>query len=49
MVEEAIASKYNEGKMRCPVHLSIGQEAVPAVVSYFLKDEDLAVSVVIIK
>ncbi len=44
MVEEAIASKYNEGKMRCPVHLSIGQEAVPAVVSYFLKDEDLAVS-----
>jgi pyruvate dehydrogenase E1 component alpha subunit len=29
-VEEAIAAAYPEGKMRCPVHLSIGQEA-PAV------------------
>lgn len=28
MVEERIASKYPEQKMRCPVHLSIGQEAV---------------------
>ena len=30
MVEEKIADKYSEQKMRCPVHLSIGQEA-PAV------------------
>jgi pyruvate dehydrogenase E1 component alpha subunit len=28
MVEEAIADHYAEGEMRCPVHLSIGQEAV---------------------
>ena len=27
MVEEAIAEHYGEGEMRCPVHLSIGQEA----------------------
>ena len=30
LVEEKIADKYSEQKMRCPVHLSIGQEA-PAV------------------
>lgn len=28
MIEEAIADRYSEQKMRCPVHLSIGQEAV---------------------
>ncbi|OGN65416.1 MAG: acetoin dehydrogenase [Chlamydiae bacterium RIFCSPHIGHO2_12_FULL_49_9] len=28
MIEEAIANRYSEQKMRCPVHLSIGQEAV---------------------
>ena len=28
LIEEAIASRYQEQKMRCPVHLSIGQEAV---------------------
>lgn len=27
LVEEAIAEHYGEGEMRCPVHLSIGQEA----------------------
>jgi TPP-dependent pyruvate/acetoin dehydrogenase alpha subunit len=27
LVEEAIAAHYGEGEMRCPVHLSIGQEA----------------------
>ena len=30
LIEEAIADKYNEQEMRCPVHLSIGHEA-PAV------------------
>lgn len=29
MIEQAIAARYPEGKMRCPVHLSIGQEAGP--------------------
>lgn len=27
LVEEAIADHYAEGEMRCPVHLSVGQEA----------------------
>ena len=30
MIEEQIADNYSEQEMRCPVHLSIGQEA-PAV------------------
>lgn len=28
LIEEAIANRYLEQKMRCPVHLSIGQEAI---------------------
>ena len=28
LIEEAIADHYAEGEMRCPVHLSIGQEAI---------------------
>jgi len=28
LIEESIAARYHEQKMRCPVHLSIGQEAV---------------------
>ena len=27
-VEKMIAEKYPEKEMRCPVHLSIGQEAI---------------------
>ncbi len=30
MVEEMIAARYDEQEMRCPVHLSIGQEAIAA-------------------
>ena len=30
LVEEAIAARYGEQEMRCPVHLSIGQEAIAA-------------------
>ena len=29
-VEETIAERYNEQKMRCPTHLCTGQEAVAA-------------------
>ena len=43
-VEEEIAKKYNEGKMRCPVHLSIGQEAVSAGFSKAIDKKDFAVS-----
>ena len=28
LIEEAIAERYSDKKMRCPVHLSIGQEAI---------------------
>lgn len=44
LTEEEISNRYSLQKMRCPVHLSIGQEAVPAVMSLFLKVKDLVVS-----
>lgn len=43
-VEEAIADNYPDGKMRCPVHLSIGQEAIPAAFSQVIRVSDFAVS-----
>ena len=43
-VEEAIAHHYPEGKMRCPVHLSIGQESIPAVFAQSITSNDFAVS-----
>ena len=43
-IEEKIASKYSENKMRCPTHLSIGQEAGPAAISECLSNNDFAVS-----
>jgi TPP-dependent pyruvate/acetoin dehydrogenase alpha subunit len=43
-LEETIAERYAEGKMRCPVHLSTGQEAVSAAVGLVLERTDLAVS-----
>lgn len=42
--ELEISKKYTENKMRCPVHLSVGQEGVPAVLSIYLKKNDYAVS-----
>jgi TPP-dependent pyruvate/acetoin dehydrogenase alpha subunit len=43
-VEEEIARRYPDGKMRCPTHLSIGQEGVAAAVGMALAQSDLAVS-----
>jgi TPP-dependent pyruvate/acetoin dehydrogenase alpha subunit len=43
-VEEEIARRYAEGRMRCPTHLSVGQEAVAAAVGAALRRDDLAVS-----
>jgi TPP-dependent pyruvate/acetoin dehydrogenase alpha subunit len=40
LVEEAIADHYGEGEMRCPVHLSIGQEAVAVGVCAALEPAD---------
>ncbi len=44
MVEEEIANRYSEWKMRCPTHLSIGQEAVAATIGMLLRNDDFAVS-----
>jgi len=44
LVEEEIADRYNQGQMRCPVHLSIGQEGVPAGFSMASRRSDFAVS-----
>jgi TPP-dependent pyruvate/acetoin dehydrogenase alpha subunit len=43
-VEETIAQEYPNGEMRCPVHLSIGQELVSAVVGLNQQKQDTAVS-----
>jgi TPP-dependent pyruvate/acetoin dehydrogenase alpha subunit len=43
-VEQEIARRYGEGKMRCPTHLSVGQEAVSAAVGLALRHSDMAVS-----
>ena len=46
MVEEEIAARYplEEQQMRCPVHLSIGQEAIAVGVSSVLRRDDQVVS-----
>lgn len=43
-VEETIAARYSEWKMRCPTHLSVGQEAVAAAIGAALRRTDYAVS-----
>ena len=40
MVEETIADRYAEQEMRCPVHLSIGQEATAVGVCHALRHTD---------
>lgn len=44
MVEESIAERYAEQEMRCPVHLSIGQEAVAVGVCAALEPQDYVMS-----
>lgn len=44
IVEEEIARLYPEQEMRCPVHLSVGQESTPVGISAHLKLEDHVVS-----
>lgn len=43
-VEEGIAERYPQGEMRCPTHLSIGQEAAAVAVGASLRATDLAIS-----
>jgi len=44
LIEEAIADRYSEQEMRCPVHLSIGQEAAAVGVCAALLNSDKAFS-----
>lgn len=44
MIEERIAKEYPKGEMRCPVHLSIGQEAPAVGVCAALRHQDKIVS-----
>ena len=39
-----ISKRYSKNKMRCPIHLSIGQECVPSVIGTFTSKKDLCVS-----
>ena len=43
-VEEEISRRYSEGKMRCPVHLSTGQEAIPSTFALTITKDDFTVS-----
>jgi len=44
MIEEAIADRYSEQEMRCPVHLCIGQEAIAVGVCANLDGRDYVLS-----
>ena len=44
LTEEMIARKYTDWEMRCPTHLSIGQEAVASGVSGCLTNNDFVLS-----
>lgn len=43
-LDEALIAEYPKQEMRCPVHFSIGQEAIAVGVSAFLSQEDWVVS-----
>lgn len=44
MIEEAIANRYAEQEMRCPVHLSIGQESTAVGICAALRPDDRIIS-----
>jgi pyruvate dehydrogenase E1 component alpha subunit len=44
LIEEAIAIEYSKQYMRCPTHLSIGQEAISVGVCSILKKNDYVLS-----
>lgn len=43
-IEEEICERYKKQQMRCPVHLSIGQEAIAVGACHHLRDSDLVFS-----
>ena len=44
LIETEIAKKYSDQKMRCPVHLSIGQESIPVSICSNLRKTDIIVT-----
>jgi pyruvate dehydrogenase E1 component alpha subunit len=44
LVESRIARRYSEGNMRCPVHLSVGQEIPSAIFEQINRPGDTAIS-----
>jgi TPP-dependent pyruvate/acetoin dehydrogenase alpha subunit len=44
LIEEKIAENYKNNLMRCPIHLSIGQEAIAAATGEALKKNDIVIS-----
>ena len=44
IIETTISKRYFDQKMRCPIHLSIGQESVPVAVSKNLTKKDQVVT-----
>ena len=44
LIELEISKKYSSWKMRCPTHLSIGQEAVSSAFSEVVSKKDFTVS-----
>lgn len=44
LVEEALAARYADQEMRCPMHLCIGQEAIAVGVSQAMQSSDLVYS-----
>ena len=44
MIEKEISNRYHEHEMRCPIHLSIGQEAIAVGVCSNLSKEDKIVT-----
>ena len=42
-VEEKIATNYKDYQMRCPTHLSIGQEAIAAASGLALNKKDISI------
>lgn len=43
-IEETIVKRYSDQEMRCPIHLSIGQEAIAVGISQNLNNKDQIVS-----
>jgi len=44
LIEKRIAIEYPSGEIRCPTHLSLGQEVLPALLGSLMRDSDLAIS-----